>query len=74
MHAAGYDLDGAPAVLQRLKDKYGDGNRTITGWFGSHPLTTNRIARSREIIADLRTGREIPDRTERELKREDERR
>jgi predicted Zn-dependent protease len=74
MEAAGYDLDGAPAVLQRLKDKYGDSNKTMTGWFGSHPLTTNRIARAREIITDLRTGQPIPDRTESELKREDSQR
>jgi predicted Zn-dependent protease len=71
MQLSGYPLEGAPAVLQRLRDKYGDGNKTTTGWFGSHPLTRNRVARANEIIADLRAGREVPERTERDLKRED---
>ena len=72
MQEAGYPLDAGPAALQRLRDKYGDGNKTMTGLFGSHPLTRNRISRANEIITDIRDGREIPDRSERELRREDE--
>lgn len=74
MHAAGYPLEAGPAALQRLREKYGDSNKTLTGWFGSHPLTRNRIARAHEIIADIRAGRAIPDRSERDLRRDDERR
>jgi predicted Zn-dependent protease len=74
MDRAGYPLEAGPAALQRLRDKYGDGNKTMTGWFGSHPLTRNRISRAHEIIADIRAGREVPDRSERDLRRDDERR
>jgi predicted Zn-dependent protease len=73
MERSGYPLEAGPSALQRLLDKYGDSNKTMTGWFGSHPLTRNRIDRAREIITDIHTGREIPDRSERELRREDER-
>lgn len=74
MDVAGYPLEAGPAMLQRLRDKYGDGNKTMTSWFGSHPMTRNRIARAREIIDEIRSGREGPDPTERELKRDDDRR
>jgi predicted Zn-dependent protease len=73
MRLAGYPLEAGPAALQRLRDKYGDGNKTITGWFGSHPLTRNRIVRANEIISDLRAGRDVPSPSERELRRDDER-
>jgi predicted Zn-dependent protease len=74
MHQAGYPLEAGPAALQRLRDKYGDANKTMTGLFGSHPLTRNRISRAHEIIGDIRAGREVPDRSERDLRRDDERR
>jgi predicted Zn-dependent protease len=74
MQVAGYPLEAGPRMLQRLRDKYGDGNKTMTAWFGSHPLTRNRIARAQEIIDDIRSGREAPDPTERDLKRDDSRR
>jgi predicted Zn-dependent protease len=72
MKRAGYPLEAGPAALQRLLDKYGDQNKTMTGLFGSHPLTRNRITRAQEIIADIKSGREVPDRSERDLRREDE--
>lgn len=74
MQRAGYPLEAGPMALQRLREKYGDGNKTMTGWFGSHPLTRNRIARAHDIIRDIRAGREVPDRSERDLRRDDQRR
>jgi predicted Zn-dependent protease len=73
MHEAGFPLESAPVMLQRLRDKYGDGNKTLTAWFGSHPMTRNRIARAQEIIDEIHSGREAPEPTERELKRDDAR-
>jgi beta-barrel assembly-enhancing protease len=58
MVRAGYDPNAAPVMLQRLKEQGGGQNRTLNGWFGSHPLTENRIERVREMIADSGAGRE----------------
>jgi predicted Zn-dependent protease len=62
MHRAGFDLDGAVAMLSRLRAEGEESNRLMNGWFGSHPLTGNRIERVKEMIADLRRQGRIQDR------------
>lgn len=62
MYLAGYDPGAALTVLQRLEAAGGSQSRLTNGWFGSHPLTENRIERLEKMIDDLRAGREIPDR------------
>ena len=59
MNDAGYDPQSSIRMLNRLKQAGEEDNRTINGWFGSHPLTANRIDRIREMIANLRSGRRI---------------
>jgi len=71
MHRAGYDLNGAVSMLKRLGAKGGSQNRVVNGWFGSHPLTENRVARVQEMIQDLQSGRGIRDRSEKDLERDD---
>jgi predicted Zn-dependent protease len=58
MNAAGYDPEAAVTMLNRLKSQGEESNRTVNGWFGSHPITSNRIARVQEIIRDLHAGRD----------------
>lgn len=74
MKRAGYDLDSAVAMLERLKSAGEEQNRLVNGWFGSHPLTANRIERIREMIADIRAGRKPGEKSEKELERDDRRR
>jgi predicted Zn-dependent protease len=74
MEAAGYDPRGAIRMLQRLKETGGSRNSLLNGWFGSHPMTGNRIERVKEMIKDLDRGGRIPDRSERELEQDDRRR
>lgn len=57
MSKTGYDLDAAVSMLKRLQSKGEDSNKTFNGWFGSHPLTSNRIEKMQEMIADIRAGR-----------------
>ena len=59
MHRAGYDPDAAVSMLNRLKGSGEDSNRLVNGWFGSHPLTTNRMQRVKAYIADLEAGRPL---------------
>jgi predicted Zn-dependent protease len=74
MRQAGYDLNAAVDMLKRLQAQGGSRSKTITGWFGSHPLTENRVERIREMIADMDSGREPDDRSESQLRNEDARR
>ena len=57
MSKTGYDLDAAVSMLRRLQSKGEEQNKTINGWFGSHPLTSTRIAKMQEMIEDIRAGR-----------------
>lgn len=57
MSKTGYDLDAAISMLKRLQSKGEEQNKTLNGWFGSHPLTSTRIAKMQEMIADIRAGR-----------------
>lgn len=55
MNKAGYSLDAAASMLKRLQEVGGaQPNPTLNGWFGSHPLTGNRIARVQRLAARLR--------------------
>jgi predicted Zn-dependent protease len=71
MDQARFDLDSAITMLNRLKQKGEQNNRALNGLFGSHPLTENRVDRIRKMIDDLHSGRDIRDRSERDLERED---
>jgi predicted Zn-dependent protease len=72
MHRAGYDLNAAATMLARLQSAGGGGGaRALNGWFSSHPLTENRVKRVEEMAADIRAGRLVPDRSERDLERDD---
>jgi predicted Zn-dependent protease len=57
MSKTGYDLDAAVSMLRRLQSKGEEQNKTVNGWFGSHPLTSTRIEKMQEMIADLKAGR-----------------
>lgn len=70
MYHARYELDAASSMLGRLKSQGEEQNKTITGWFGSHPLTANRVDRVKEMVRDLRRYGEIRDRSD-EVEKED---
>lgn len=74
MYEAGYDLNSAATMLNRLKSKGEGQNKLVNGWFGSHPLTSNRVNRVQNMIQELRRGGNIRDRSEKELEREDRKR
>jgi predicted Zn-dependent protease len=71
MHRAGYRMDGAIELLQILEKEGGNQNRTINGWLGSHPITRNRLARVRELMSEIESGRSAPEPSEKELERDD---
>jgi len=71
MSRAAYDPRAAVTLLNRLKAGGEGKNKTVNGWFGSHPLTENRIDRVKEMISDLQDGRELKDRSARDLERDD---
>lgn len=60
---AGYDLDASIDMLNRLKSRgeSSGANKLINGWFGSHPLTENRVARIREMIGKIQRGEPLKD-------------
>jgi len=57
MKRAGYDLNAAISMLRRLAAQGESRNRMVNGWFGSHPLTENRIDRIREMIDRIENRR-----------------
>jgi predicted Zn-dependent protease len=55
MQKAGYNLDAGPSMLKRLGTASGaQPASTLNGWFGSHPLTTNRVKRLQALIDQMR--------------------
>ncbi len=56
MNRAGYDPEAAISMLRRLQARGESKNKLTNGWFGSHPLTENRVERIRERIAKLPSG------------------
>jgi metalloendopeptidase OMA1, mitochondrial len=57
MAKAGYPLDAAVSMLKRLETASGaQGTSTLNGWFGSHPLTGNRVRHIQALIAQMRGG------------------
>ena len=73
MHSARYELDASVTMLERLKSQGEESNRVVNGLFGSHPFTGNRIERIKQMISDIESGRSVPDRTDKELERDDKR-
>jgi predicted Zn-dependent protease len=73
MKDAGYDPHGAVDMLRRLQDHGKEQNSTVNGWFGSHPLTQNRVERIRKMTRDLSNGRNIRDRSGRDYDRQQDR-
>lgn len=71
MNGGGYRLQSAVDMLKRLESKGEADSKLLTGWFGSHPLTENRVRRVQEMIQEIQSGRKPRDRSERELERED---
>jgi predicted Zn-dependent protease len=71
MQKAGYEMDGAVELLQVLEKEGGEENKTINGWLGSHPITRNRIARVRELRAEIEKGSTPETPSEKELQRDD---
>jgi predicted Zn-dependent protease len=55
MNKAGYDIDAAPTMLNRLKSA-GEGS-AINAWFGSHPATQSRVDKMEDMVGDLHAGR-----------------
>jgi predicted Zn-dependent protease len=71
MQKAGYEMDGAVELLQVLEKEGGNENKTLNGWLGSHPITRNRIARVRELRAEIERGEVSAPPSEKELERDD---
>lgn len=68
MSEAGYDPEAAVSMLERLKSAGEDKNKTFNGWFGSHPLTGNRVDKVQDMIREMDSGRR-PAGEERNLRR-----
>jgi predicted Zn-dependent protease len=58
MAKAGYPLDAAVSMLKRLGTVSGaqQQSSTLNGWFGSHPLTNNRVKHIEAEIEKMRGG------------------
>lgn len=56
MSKAGFDMNAAPVMLNRLKSA-GEGSGGVNAWFSSHPPTNNRVNKVKEMIQDIRSGR-----------------
>lgn len=50
---AGYDPEGVPALFEALLKQRQYQPTIVEGWFASHPMEEQRIARARELIAAL---------------------
>ncbi|HEY0971389.1 MAG TPA: M48 family metallopeptidase [Gemmatimonadales bacterium] len=50
---AGIDPEGIPAMFDKLLAERQADPGVLQGWFGTHPLEEDRIARTRELIASL---------------------
>lgn len=50
---SGYDPEGIPALFNVLLQQRKTEPTVVDGWFASHPLEENRIARAKELIATL---------------------
>lgn len=55
VHEAGYDVKRGPGLWARFREKYGDGNKLVTFFVGSHSRPTDRIRNiEREIALNYR--------------------
>lgn len=50
---AGYDPEGIPALFEALLRQRQSQPTKVEGWFASHPMEEQRIARARELISAL---------------------
>ena len=50
---AGYDPEGIPALFEALLKQRQYQPTKVEGWFASHPMEEQRIARARELIAAM---------------------
>jgi Zn-dependent protease with chaperone function len=57
MNKAGYPMEAAVNMMEKIREKYGDKRVPILAWFESHPPTKNRIARLKEIMEGIRSGK-----------------
>ncbi|MGH7604283.1 MAG: M48 family metallopeptidase [Gemmatimonadaceae bacterium] len=53
---AGYDPQGIPDLFQVLLKERQRRPTVVEGWFASHPLEEPRIARAKQLIAELKPG------------------
>ncbi len=56
MEKAGYRVESAADMMGVLQDKYGSDKSKMASWFGSHPNTGNRVARLKQMAAEIRQG------------------
>jgi len=56
MNKAGYPMEAAPAMMEKILTKYKDKNTPILAWFNSHPPSKNRILKLREVMNGIRSG------------------
>lgn len=61
MNKAGYPMEAAVAMMEQIREKYGDKRTPILAWFASHPPTANRVARLKQLIEGIRSGTLTPD-------------
>ena len=61
MNKAGYPMEAAVAIMEQIRQKYGDKRTPILVWFASHPPTANRVARLKQIMDGIRSGSLTPD-------------
>ncbi|MGQ9524273.1 MAG: M48 family metallopeptidase [Armatimonadota bacterium] len=61
MNKAGYPMEAAVAMMEQIRQKYGDNRTPILAWFASHPPTANRVARLKQLIEGIRSGALTPD-------------
>jgi predicted Zn-dependent protease len=55
MYRAGYPMEAAASMLKRLQQVGGaQPNRALNGWFGSHPMTSQRINRVQALAEKMR--------------------
>ena len=60
MAKAGYPLEAAVSMLKRLGTVSGaQQSSTLNGWFGSHPLTNNRIKHIEAEISRMRARQDV---------------
>ncbi|MBA3645095.1 MAG: M48 family metalloprotease [Gemmatimonadaceae bacterium] len=55
---AGYDPEGIPALFEALLKQRQYQPTKVEGWFASHPMEEQRIARARQLIDEMPAGKD----------------